>query len=115
MSAPASEPAGQHHHHHHTVKEIIDHVVHPHREAHEREERATVVQHERKGARTLREDGEEFEEQFEPLVMYDLEKEKAQPPTKEEIEKREEATFTNELLHDAPELVDLTTQPRRSQ
>lgn len=97
-----------------TVKDIVDHVIHPHR-AHQREEEATVVQHERKGARTLREDGEEVVEQFEPLVMYDLEKEKAQPPTKEEIERREEATFTNELLHDAPELVDMTTEPKRSQ
>lgn len=67
MSDPAS------HHHHHTVKDIINHVIHPHREAHQREEKASVVQHERKGARTL-EDDEDPEEPFEPLVMYDAER-----------------------------------------
>lgn len=96
-AAPTGGPAEEQQHSH-SLKHLISHVIHPHRTAHQRQEEATVVHHERRGARTL-EDDEDPDEPFEPLVMYDAEKEKLHPPTKKEIETREDVTFDNSMIH----------------
>lgn len=97
MSAQSPLPdEANSHHHHHKIIDVINHIVHPHKSTHQHEEEKHVAKQERKGIKTLAEDGDPIEE-FEPLVQYDAEREKAAPLTKKEIEKREEDAIVKEM------------------